>query len=77
MIYEQVQSLKPEAFKRLCGVGYTTFAEMLSVKRTTETQETQTRSSAKTELRRSGTTGVTILARVPYLLSHCSKLEHQ
>jgi len=31
MTYEQVQSLKPEAFKRLCGVGSTTFAEMVSV----------------------------------------------
>ena len=31
MTYEQVQSLKPEAFKRLCGVGYTTSAEMVSV----------------------------------------------
>jgi hypothetical protein len=31
MTYEQVQSLKPEAFKRFCGVGSTTFAEMVSV----------------------------------------------
>lgn len=31
MTYEQVQSLKPEAFLRLCGVGYTTSAEMVSV----------------------------------------------
>ncbi|MEG4057516.1 MULTISPECIES: hypothetical protein [unclassified Microcoleus] len=45
MTYEQLQSLKPEAFKKLCGVGSTTFAEMVSVKRTTETQETETRSS--------------------------------
>ncbi|WP_445241942.1 hypothetical protein [Microcoleus vaginatus] len=46
MTYEQVQSLKPEAFKRLCGVGYTTFAEMVSVSQTTATSETETRSSA-------------------------------
>ncbi|MEG3987494.1 hypothetical protein QUA13_10085 [Microcoleus sp. S28C3] len=46
MTYEQVQSLKPEAFKRFFGVGSTTFDEMVSVKRTTETQETQTRSPA-------------------------------
>ena len=31
MTYEQVQSLKPEAFKRFCGVGPTTFDEMVSV----------------------------------------------
>src|ERR671932_2457881 len=31
MTYEQVQSLKPEAFLRLCGVGSTTSAEMVSV----------------------------------------------
>ncbi|WP_442932902.1 helix-turn-helix domain-containing protein, partial [Microcoleus sp. herbarium13] len=31
MTYEQVQSLKPEAFKRFCGVGSTTFDEMVSV----------------------------------------------
>ncbi|MEG3850859.1 hypothetical protein QT971_27565, partial [Microcoleus sp. herbarium19] len=31
MTYEQVQSLKPEAFNRFCGVGSTTFAEMVSV----------------------------------------------
>lgn len=31
MTYEQVQSLKPEAFKRFCGVGSTTFTEMVSV----------------------------------------------
>ena len=77
MTYEQVQSLKPEAFKRLCGVGYTTFAEMVSVLKQQQLRETETRSSASTELRRSGTTGITILARVSYLLSHCSKLEHQ
>lgn len=31
MTYEQVKSLKPEAFKRFCGVGATTFAKMVSV----------------------------------------------
>lgn len=31
MTYEQVQSLKPEAFKRCCGVVPTTFDEMVSV----------------------------------------------
>lgn len=31
MIYEQVQHLKPEAFKRLCGVRPETFAEMVVV----------------------------------------------
>lgn len=31
MTYEQVQHLKPEAFKRLCGVRPETFAEMVSV----------------------------------------------
>ena len=31
MTYEQVQHLKPEAFKRLCGVRPETFAEMVTV----------------------------------------------
>jgi len=31
MTYEQVKSLKPEAFKRLCGVRPETFIQMLSV----------------------------------------------
>lgn len=31
MTYEQVQHLKPEAFKRLCGVRPETFAEMVKV----------------------------------------------
>lgn len=31
MTYEQVQDLKPEAFKRLCGVRPETFAEMVTV----------------------------------------------
>ena len=31
MTYEQVQHLKPEAFKRLCGVRPETFAEMVNV----------------------------------------------
>lgn len=31
MTYEQVQYLKPEAFKRLCGVRPETFAEMVTV----------------------------------------------
>jgi hypothetical protein len=31
MIYEQVRTLKPEAFKRFCGVQATTFSEMVSV----------------------------------------------
>ena len=30
MTYEQVQDLKPEAFKRLCGVRPETFAEMVA-----------------------------------------------
>ena len=30
MTYEQVRSLNPEAFKRFCGVGSTTFDEMVS-----------------------------------------------
>lgn len=31
MTYEQVQHLKPEAFKRLCGVRAETFSEMIAV----------------------------------------------
>jgi hypothetical protein len=31
MIYEHVQHLKPDAFKRLCGVRPETFAEMVTV----------------------------------------------
>lgn len=31
MTYEQVQHLKPEAFKRLSGVRRETFAEMITV----------------------------------------------
>jgi hypothetical protein len=31
MTYEQVQDLRPEAFKRLCGVRPETFAEMVAV----------------------------------------------
>lgn len=31
MTYEQVQDLKPEAFKRLCGIRPETFAEMVKV----------------------------------------------
>lgn len=31
MTYEQVRTLKPEAFKRFCGVQTTTFSEMVSV----------------------------------------------
>lgn len=31
MTYEQVQHLKPEAFKRLCGVGPGTFSELVAV----------------------------------------------
>lgn len=31
MTYEQVQHLKPEAFKRLCGVRRETFTEMVNV----------------------------------------------
>ena len=31
MTYEQVRTLKPEAFKRFCGVQTATFLEMVSV----------------------------------------------
>ncbi|MEH2184390.1 hypothetical protein [Nostoc sp.] len=33
MTYEQVKSLKPEDFKRLCGVPQETFNQMLEVMR--------------------------------------------
>ena len=31
MTYEQVRTLKPEAFKRFCGVQVATFSEMVSI----------------------------------------------
>ncbi|MBD2501131.1 hypothetical protein [Anabaena azotica] len=33
MTYEQVKSLKPEDFKRLCGVRLETFKQMLEIVR--------------------------------------------
>lgn len=39
MTYEQVQYLKPEAFKRLCGIRPETFAEMVAILEATAQQK--------------------------------------
>lgn len=39
MTYEQVKHLKPEQFKRLCGVRPETFAKMLEIMRLREAHQ--------------------------------------
>ncbi len=39
MTYEQIKHLKPEEFKRLCGVRKETFEEMVKVVRLVEAQK--------------------------------------
>lgn len=39
MTYEQVKNLKPELFKRLCGVRPETFAQMVTVVQQQATQK--------------------------------------
>jgi len=77
MTYEQVQSLKPEAFKRFCGVGSTTSAEMVSVLEQQQLQKLKPGRPPKLSLEDQVRADITILARVPHLFSHCSRVEYQ
>ncbi len=50
MTYEQVKSLKPEDFKRLCGVRQETFKQMLEVVRSLERAKQKTGRPSKLSL---------------------------
>lgn len=63
MTYKQVQHLKPEAFKRLCGVRPETFAEMMRVLEAKVGTQTQTWATLKVEHSESIADGVAVLAR--------------
>ena len=79
MTYERVKYLKPEEFKRLCGVQPETFAKMLGVLRyaggmtpsgrIASQTKTKTRATEQVEPRRPTPTNFRVLERVSYLLS--------
>ncbi len=77
MTYEQVRTLKPEAFKRFCGVQATTFSEMVTALKQKQQEKRKTGRPAKLSLEDQVLSSVAILARVPHLLSHCPRLEYQ
>ncbi len=50
MTYEQVRTLKPEAFKRFCGVQATTFSEMVTALKQKQQEKRKTGRPAKLSL---------------------------
>ena len=76
MTYEQARTLKPEAFKRFCGVQVATFSEMVFVLE--QKQQEKRKPGRPTKLSLADQVLLTLQkrARVPHLLPHCPRLEY-
>jgi len=74
MTYEQVKSLKPEDFKRLCGVRPETFKQMLVSCAIAQLTKTKNRTTREALLGRPIVDDIGILERIPNLLSYWAML---
>jgi len=72
MTYEQVQELRPEAFKRLCGVRPETFTEMVTVLEEKARQKRKPGRPSKLSIPNQLLMTLQKGARVPYVFSYCS-----
>ena len=74
MTYQQIKTLKPEEFKRLCGVRPETFQEMVEVARQHSQQKKKLGRPSRIRFGRPNIVNARILARVPNLLPYREKL---
>ncbi len=75
MTYLRYQQLKPEDFKRLCGVHHQTFARMASVlEEQVEQQKQKQGLPSKFSIEDQGANQLGVLERVPDVLPHRTNL---